>query len=399
MASLFLLIPSTLLLVLLILRVTRWTSNYIAARKIGLPILLSPFSWQEPLYMLLGSHLSFLRHLPFGLGAWTQYSLLGWPLHSSYHLHHKLGPAFTIVSPAKNEITVADPVAAEELLSKYKVWTKPSELYEIFNVFGKNVNSVNGEDWQRHRKITGTTFKESNYRIVWDESVKQAGQMCKVWEKAEEITLRRVIDDFALLAMHVLAMGGFGKEYDFDGTGLDEVEAGHQISYGTAMKTILLNVMSVVLFSGLKAPSWLLPKSLKELQVATKDFKKYLAERVADERKSAEKGEIKDNLMSMLVRANEAAKNEDGARMVLSDDELYGNLFIFNLAGYETTAGTLVYALSLLAAFPDVQNWVMEEVDSNTERIQKGNYDEAFPKLVRCLAVMVSYCSTICDNS
>ena len=349
--------------------------------------------------MLLGSHLSFLRHLPFGLGAWTQYSLLGWPLHSSYHLHHKLGPAFTIVSPAKNEITVADPVAAEELLSKYKVWTKPSELYEIFNVFGKNVNSVNGEDWQRHRKITGTTFKESNYRIVWDESVKQAGQMCKVWEKAEEITLRRVIDDFALLAMHVLAMGGFGKEYDFDGTGLDEVEAGHQISYGTAMKTILLNVMSVVLFSGLKAPSWLLPKSLKELQVATKDFKKYLAERVADERKSAEKGEIKDNLMSMLVRANEAAKNEDGARMVLSDDELYGNLFIFNLAGYETTAGTLVYALSLLAAFPDVQNWVMEEVDSNTERIQKGNYDEAFPKLVRCLAVMVSYCSTICDNS
>jgi cytochrome P450 len=359
MASLFLLIPITLLLVLLTLRLTRWTSNYIVARKIGLPILLSPFSWQEPLYMLLGSHLAFLRHLPFGLGAWTQYSLLGWPLHSSYHLHHKLGPAFTIVSPAKNEITVADPVAAEELLGKYKVWTKPPELYEIFNVFGKNVNSVNGEDWQRHRKITGTAFKESNCRMVWDESVKQAGQMCKVWEGAEEITLKMIMDDCALLAMHVLATAGFGKKYDFDGAGLDEVEQGHQVSYGTALKTILLNVMSVILFSGLKASSWLLPKSLKELQVATKDFKKYLVERVAEERESAEKGEIKDNLMSTLVRANEAAKNEDGARMVLSDDELYGNLFIFNVAGYETTAGTLVYALPLLAAFPTVQTWVM----------------------------------------
>lgn len=390
MSSFFLFIPSTILIVLFTLRLTRWTANYIAARKIGLPILLSPFSWQDPLYMLFGAHLSFCRYLPFGLGAWTQYSLLGWELNSSYRLHHKLGPAFTIVSAAQNEIIVADPAAADELLTRWKVWTKPPDLYEIFNVFGKNVNSVNGEDWQRHRKITSPAFKESNCRMVWDESQKQAAQMCKVWEKDGEITLKRIMDDCALLAMHVLATAGFGKEYDFDRAGLDEVKPGHIVSYGKALKTILLNVTSVLLFSGVKAPAWLLPRRLRALQVATKDFRKYLAEMVGEERNEAQKGEKTDNLMSTLVRANESAKNEIGAKMVLSDDELYGNLFMFNLAGYETTAGTLVYALPLLAAFPDVQTWVLDEINVNAEGIRKGNYEEVFPRLVRCLAVMVS---------
>lgn len=334
MVILFFLLPGTFLVILLTLRLTRWASNYFAARKIGLPILISPFSWQDPFYMLFGHHLSLLRYLPFGLGAWTQYSEMGWQLQSGYDLHHRFGPAFTIVSPWKNEIIVADPTTSEEVVSRWKVWIKSPELYAMFNVFGKNVNSVNGEDWQRHRKITGPAFKESNCSLVWDEGLRQSDQMCRVWERSGEITLRRLMDDAALLAMHILSSAGFGRQYDFDGEGLEDVEGGHEMSYGRSLKIILHNIMAVILFSGLKAPAWLLPKSLKELKAAITDFKKYMVERVTVERE--QKDEVQDNLMSLLVRANESAKNEEGGRMVLSDDELYGNLFMFNLAGHET---------------------------------------------------------------
>ena len=118
---------------------------------------------------------------------------------------------------------------------------------------------------------------------------------------------------------------------------MNEVEEGHKISYGKALSTILKNVMYVILFSGLKAPAWLLPQTLKELQVATDEYKSYLVESIEEERGAAQKGEKTDNLLSTLVRANEAAKNEDGGKMVLNNDELYGNLFMFNMAGYETT--------------------------------------------------------------
>lgn len=53
------------------------------------------------------------------------------------------------------------------------------------------------------------------------------------------------------------------------------------------------------------------------------------------------------------------------------------------------TAGTLVYALPLLAAFPHIQAWVAEQVDKNFSILEKDRYSEAYPKLVRCLAVMV----------
>jgi cytochrome P450 len=41
-----------------------------------------------------------------------------------------------------------------------------------------------------------------------------------------------------------------------------------------------------------------------------------------------------------------------------------GNLFIYNVAGDNTTAYTICYAIYMLAAQPDVQNWLGEEIDS-----------------------------------
>ena len=50
--------------------------------------------------------------------------------------------------------------------------------------------------------------------------------------------------------------------------------------------------------------------------------------------------------------------------MHLSDTELYGNLFLVNMAGFETTATVLTYTLALLAANREIQDWVGEEVDA-----------------------------------
>ena len=43
------------------------------------------------------------------------------------------------------------------------------------------------------------------------------------------------------------------------------------------------------------------------------------------------------------------SKDDEKGRNSLTDEEIFGNLFIYNLAGHETTAKTLAYAVALMS--------------------------------------------------
>lgn len=57
-----------------------------------------------------------------------------------------------------------------------------------------------------------------------------------------------------------------------------------------------------------------------------------------------------NNLMTQLIRAS---LGEDG----LTETEIYGNIFVFNFAGHDTTAHTIAFTVYLLATAPHVQDW------------------------------------------
>jgi cytochrome P450 len=155
-------------------------------------------------------------------------------------------------------------------------------------------------------------------------------------------------------------------------------------------------LMLTIMFEGLKAPAFLLPKILQNLKVAIEEFKLYMKEKVDDERKFLDQGDAdRHTLGAALVKANEKEKaegayDENGKRRgVLTDSELYGNMFMFMLAGHETTANTISYSIPLLATHPEVQTWLQEEIDAVCTTEAEQDYNLVFPKLVRCMAVMV----------
>jgi cytochrome P450 len=102
--------------------------------------------------------------------------------------------------------------------------------------------------------------------------------------------------------------------------------------------------------------------------------------------------------MSSLVHASdEAARAEEKgveSKGGLTDDDIYGNLLIYNIAGHETTANILAYAVAFLACYPQWQEWVGEEIDHvlvpEGDTKEAEQYHKAFPELKRCLALMVS---------
>lgn len=102
------------------------------------------------------------------------------------------------------------------------------------------------------------------------------------------------------------------------------------------------------------------------------------------------------NLLSALVHSLGEAKEtstyrkEGSTVSLLSRADALGDIYVFSLAGHETTGNALTFAISLLAAHPEVQAWVQEEIDSVYGNCDGSPY-ELFPRMKRCLAVMVRY--------
>ena len=302
----------------------------------------------------------------------------------------ELGENFVLCSPACNMLATSYPPALEQraFSGGAKTWYAPEAQSQIFAFYGQNVSSTNGVEWQRHRKITTGAFNERSMARVWDESLKRIYGL--EFEKDNERSLGRIRKTFDLFAMEVLAAVFFGQE----DAPLTNIPNGHKESLMDSLGFILKNITLVLVFGKLKAPDWMLPGVLRRLKVSVQEFKLYMQELVLATMKSSsgKKGEARSNsLLESLITANEVEKGT-GSKSWLTESELYGNLFVFNLAGYETTAGTMTFALPYLAAHPEIQEWVVEEIDSvyspSSATKDESDYSTTYPKLVRCLAVL-----------
>lgn len=378
--------------------------NYIEARKLGISIVVLPWSWQDALWVVIYPWLRHLRDtLPWD---WARncftFSYHSWAQDQRYRPHQKYGDIFAIVTPGKTEIIVNDPVVAYELQAHYKTWQKPQPVYEIFDQFGPTVISVNGEDWQRHRRIVNPAFREQNNKLVWDESARQARQMMKVVDASSDKvrTMLNVRNDCVLIAMHVLSAAGFGHVHDFDG-GFRQISEGHTTSLAESLKFLLQNILFGILFKNVVMFRWIFPSLYRQVNDMTREFTQYMKEIIAYNRAITQGGGNSNgaDIVSALVEADEAAKREhnstskgiSGKPMYLTDAELLGDLYIFNLAGFETTANALTYTIPFLAANPEIQDWLGEEIDAvfKGRDMEKLEYEEVYPALVRCLALMV----------
>lgn len=391
-------------------------NNYRLARGTGLPIVIHPvYSFNLPWLLLHNAAKPLLLRLPLH---WRSLSFVrradfGWTFNDRYATHAELkSDAFWTVSPGSNDLYVADPSAATEVMRRCRgseAFIKRHDIYDALEVSGPSVNSVNGKTWERHRRITVPPFNEQVSEGVWDEAGRQAVAVKAMWMKEQKDGVRSMQEDFTKIALHVLTRAGFGLAYDFGGREEGKTEQalaeGHKVSYREALLMLLSNMPYVVLLRLIQKsqwPSWATWGTVRNVVDAHREFSTYLTKMVDDEKTKIREGESdRANLMSVLVRSSEKAREvEDAASDKgtpgvaipgLTDQEMYGNLFMYSAAGHETTASTMAFALMIMATRPELQDWVAEEIEQviGTGDEQDMVYDQVFPRLPRCLALMV----------
>ena len=234
--------------------------------------------------------------------------------------------------------------------------------------------------------------------FVWKESLKQTREMLESWSRSTASGILSVAKDTRTLSLNVLAATGFHRSYEFRSSGSKETDGTG--SYRDSLQMVLDNAILLMLM-----PPWLLrfpamPRSWARLGKAAAEFKRYMVDMLDQETSLMKRGEKgTGSLMSSLVRALGTHHHEEAAGQSKDDqkskgltvDEIFGNVFVINFAGHDTTANTLAFSMLLLAAYPEVQDWVGEEVNAITANDQSETWDytQVFPELKRCRAVLV----------
>jgi hypothetical protein len=246
--------------------------------------------------------------------------------------------------------------------------------------------------------------------LVWGETLSQSVSIITQWQSApnplvsgpDNIPGHLIAPDTKSLALNLISKAGFGvslpmvsvssrrtktsdkpsnRNVEIDITddeyfSLDFTPPGHSFSFGEALDTVLSHVIFVAI-----TPLSLLHHGtafMKKIALAYEDVELYLRELLARERLSPSA-----TLLGALAHGGG-----------LTEEETMGNVFIFALAGLETIAGTLQYAVLLLALHLEIQEWLYQDtkeaLNGESADPTEWDYNRVYPKLVGCLCVIVS---------
>ncbi|CAK7231587.1 hypothetical protein SCUCBS95973_007966 [Sporothrix curviconia] len=413
----------------LVSSVHRLYTNYQNAIRSGWPVVVCPVNTQNPLFMVLNAPLRpFVeRFLPSAVYNRFHLSTYGWEFRTKNNaVHDRIGPVYVLVTTGTNEIWCADPAVAQIMLARRKDFVPLPEAKTIMGLLGNNIIASDGEVWARQRRLIAPGLNEKISALVWKESMSQAEQMADFMLAQDNGVSTRTVSSLKAVAMNVLGQVGYGQPKPFKPMDLPRDPEAH-MEYVDA-----ISIVSELLAAAAIIPQWILsmpfmPMVVQTLGSAVRRLPGLTADMLDKERQRQKLQQMdddvvtgsvhgRDSIMSTLVRlsgqASKAGRSNGtssektlppptGAH--LTEDEISGNLFLVTGAGYDTTANTMCYAAVLLAAYPDKQAWIQEELDrvfggggdfpnlspsDKVARLQTLDYTTVYPRLARTLAYM-----------
>ena len=388
-----------------IVYIIAWTilsfrNNLAKAKKSGLPYVIVPIFWLDRRWLV--THrlwLRILRKLPKQYTEWVDFVLPDTVWENKYAVFEKAGhDTWLAVSPGTMHLWTAEPAVINQITTRRNDFPKHSSMYKGVNIYGDNVVTAEGQKWRHHRKAVSPPFTEKNNQLVWTESIEQCGAMLKSWVGSDgkgNITIDRIMDDTMRLSLNVISNAGFGRKIqwpvedskvvvdkgDTDSSKIkneeEDVGEGHTMSYVYAIHCLLDTILLQFLL-----PRWALEKLpfkvFKKSQQAFVEWGQYMSEMVADRKQQWQQKTVKNeeglDILAQLVKDQLADQNTKGSTH-LNDSEILGNMFVIILAGHETAANSLHFAILLLALHPPIQRKLQKELDGILQGRSPNEWD------------------------
>ncbi|KAL9037504.1 MAG: hypothetical protein Q9214_005676, partial [Letrouitia sp. 1 TL-2023] len=401
--------------------------NVALAKESGIPYVVTPWYPLNPVWLIIRPFfLHLLQRPPFRGSLWVGLLSPDWSWTYQYTFFRELGcDTFIHVTPAVNTLCTAEASAISEIVNRKMDFPKTTQLYGSLNIYGKNIVSSEGQTWRHHRKIVSPSFNEKTHRMVWFESLRLGQDMVKSWMDGRTVsssTVTSVSGDAMRLTLYVISYAGFGvtllwpnvdkEKQSKTGENLEaafnaekatetQFHEEHEMSYFQALNSLLKNLVPILLL-----PKFALDHlPIEKVKLSKKSYiewGKYLQELLRDKKANIGAKKEKDgmDLMGALVKGAGIADGstrvpsymEKGRtttpKQLLTDDEIIGNAFVILLAGHETTANSIHFAIDYLAMHPSSQRRLQVDLDRifAGRPINEWDYERDFSPLFSGMA-------------
>ncbi|MFC7232497.1 cytochrome P450 [Saliphagus sp. GCM10025308] len=247
------------------------------------------------------------------------------------------GPVFRVSVPGLSFVCYAEPALVERVLvtDRDRYEKDPRERNLLGPLLGDGLLTARGETWERGREQVQPAFYPGRLRAYGEVILERTDGFVQRWSDGQRVDAYEWARGLTLSIVGSVVFG------------VDGVEEIRTISRAADAITGRFEPSSVPL----EVPLWVPTPANRRYRRAVDDLDDVIADLLDRRRASPGSG---DGLCATLLAA------ADGGAM--SDEQVRDHLLTMLLAGHETTAIALTYAMALLATHPDEQARVLEEV-------------------------------------
>jgi cytochrome P450 len=243
----------------------------------------------------------------------------------------------------KNYLLFSPEVAHDILVTNAAQFRKPTLAKRMFETsFGNGLFFSEGDFWRRQRKLAQPAFHHARIRIYAEDMVRHTQRLLERWQHGGIIDLDK--------EMHALTLTiVVNALFKTDVSGLTD-------QVGEAMKelgdTTLIQMTSPI---HVMMPAWVPTNINRRKQHAVDTINRIIFQLIAEHRKS---GKDTGDLLSVFI----TARDEDTGEY-MSDAQIRDELMTMFIAGHETSAVGLAWALLEISRNPEIERKLHAEVD------------------------------------
>jgi cytochrome P450 len=243
-------------------------------------------------------------------------------------------------------VAVFSPESIRDVLGRNDAFAERCVVHEeVRQMAGDSLFVLPNEPWRPRKRALQPVFTKHNVRTFGGHMSKAAQRFVDAWAAGGEVDLD---SECRRITMQSLGRSVLGVDLNERADVI--AEHMHVASGYTADRAL----------RPIRAPRWLPTPARRRARAAVASMLAVTAEMLQACRDDPDRD-------APLVRALIDAKDPETGRG-LSDDDICNDLLIFMLAGHDTTATALTYALWILGHHPEVQDRVAAEVAAFGDR-------------------------------